>query len=144
MGWDICHTVCMQLQQLQNDQYVSCLYWMQVGSVNATTFSKAFHEWRYCNFGMRKLKHSPLFECPCCTPVQHSVHVDGNKKLYRYSKVPRYNFAYLHCKWKESIWPLILFLQKEVILMLAHSSSFDEFLLPINVGAQASNTMENL
>lgn len=40
--------------------------------------------------------------------------------------------------------PLILFLQKEVILMLAHSSFFDEFLLPINVGAQASNTMENL
>ena len=59
----------MQLQQLQNDQYVSCLYWMQVGSVNATTFSKAFHEWRYCNFGMRKLKHSPLFECPCCVPL---------------------------------------------------------------------------
>lgn len=68
-------------------EYVSMF--LQVGSVNATTFSKAFHEWRYCQFSMRKLRQSPLFECPCCVPIQHSVHLDGNKKLYRYSKVPR-------------------------------------------------------
>ena len=43
--------------------------------------------------------------------------------------------------WKALLQPLILFLQKEVILMLAHSSSFDEFLLPINVGAQASKAL---
>lgn len=40
--------------------------------------------------------------------------------------------------------PLTLFLRKEMILMLARGSCFDEFLLPINVGARASNTMENL
>ncbi|XP_064390969.1 uncharacterized protein LOC135338816 isoform X2 [Halichondria panicea] len=61
----------------------------RVGSLNPATFGKAFREWRYSKFSIGELKHSPLFDCPCCTPEQHSVHFDGNKKLYRYSKVPR-------------------------------------------------------
>ena len=34
-----------------------------------------------------QLSKHPLLECP---DSQHSVHVDGNRKLYRFSKVPRY------------------------------------------------------
>lgn len=32
----------------------------------------------------------PLFQCPCCISNPHSIHLDGNKKLYHYNKVPRY------------------------------------------------------
>jgi len=40
-----------------------------------------------------QLSKHPLLECPACHGNQHSVHVDGNRKLYRFSKVPRY----AHC-----------------------------------------------
>ena len=69
------------------------------------------------------------------------IWMETKSSTCRYSKVPRYN---CNANGKEFIQPLILFLQKEMILMLAHGSCFDEFHLPINVGAQASNTMENL
>ena len=36
---------------------------------------------------MGKYSH---FDCPACFGQQHSAHVDGNKKLYRYSKISRY------------------------------------------------------
>ena len=35
-------------------------------------------------------KKEPLFVCPAFDASQHSVHIDGNKKLYRFSKVQRY------------------------------------------------------
>jgi len=38
---------------------------------------------------LQHLGKQELFECPACFKHQHSVHVDGNKKLYRYSKVQR-------------------------------------------------------
>ena len=62
---------------------------VQTGTINPVTFSKSFEEWRYCQYEIKKMKGDPLFECLCCVPQQHSVHVDGNRKLYRYSKVPR-------------------------------------------------------
>lgn len=40
-----------------------------------------------------QLSQHPLLECPACHGNQHSVHVDGNRKLYRFSKVHRY----IHC-----------------------------------------------
>ena len=57
--------------------------------INPATFSKAFDEWRYFHFEVEQLAGLPGFDCPCCKVSQHSVHVDGNKKLYRYAKVPR-------------------------------------------------------
>ena len=35
-------------------------------------------------------KNMPMFSCPPCSVHQHFVHVDGNKKLFHYAKVPRY------------------------------------------------------
>lgn len=61
----------------------------KVGPINSATFSKAFDEWRYFNFEIHCLQQSCCTDCPCCSVSQHSVHVDGNKKLYRYAKVPR-------------------------------------------------------
>ena len=53
------------------------------------TFSRAFQEWRNCQYEISKQKKEPLFVCPACDASQHSVHIDGNKKLYRFSKVQR-------------------------------------------------------
>ena len=69
---------------------LSSLLYLQAGTVNPATFSKAFNEWRYFNFEIQRYKGLDGFVCPCCQDHQHSVHVDGNKKLYRYAKVPRY------------------------------------------------------
>ena len=69
---------------------LSSLLYLQAGMVNPATFSKAFNEWRYFNFEIQRYKGLDGFVCPCCQDQQHSVHVDGNKKLYRYAKVPRY------------------------------------------------------
>ena len=62
-------------------------------------FAKAYAEWRYCQFEIKKLKKQPLFECPACYKEQHSIHIDGNRKLYRYSKVPRFVniFCFMIC-----------------------------------------------
>lgn len=49
---------------------------------------------------LKVLERQCPFECPACFKQQHSVHVDGNKKLYRYSKVARSVFALyfnIHC-----------------------------------------------
>ena len=69
---------------------LSSLLYLQAGMVNPATFSKAFNEWRYFNFEIQRYKGLDGFVCPCCQDQQHSVYVDGNKKLYRYAKVPRY------------------------------------------------------
>ncbi|XP_065901149.1 uncharacterized protein [Dysidea avara] len=58
-------------------------------TINPVVFSKAFSEWKYCNFELKKMTKTPLLECPACYQGQHSVHIDGNRKLYRFSKVPR-------------------------------------------------------
>ncbi|XP_065896316.1 uncharacterized protein [Dysidea avara] len=50
---------------------------------------KGFEEFRYCRMEIQQLQHTSPFECPACHRKQHSAHVDGNKKLYRFDKVPR-------------------------------------------------------
>ncbi|XP_028403973.1 uncharacterized protein LOC114526573 [Dendronephthya gigantea] len=54
------------------------------GIINPTIFSIAFKEWKYCQFEIESLKGMNWMECPCCEKEQHSCHVDGNMKLYRY------------------------------------------------------------
>ncbi|XP_065919720.1 uncharacterized protein [Dysidea avara] len=61
----------------------------RIPTINPTAFSKALSEWKYCQYEKQKLKGVPLLDCPACYSNQHSVHIDGNKKLYRFSKVPR-------------------------------------------------------
>lgn len=61
----------------------------RVPRINPTAFSKSFQEWRYCRYELKRLKKEALFECPACYDHQHSVHINGNRKLYRFSKVKR-------------------------------------------------------
>ncbi|XP_065909643.1 uncharacterized protein [Dysidea avara] len=61
----------------------------RVPVINQTTFMKSFEEYRYMRLDILKLKKHPLLQCPACFEDHHSMHVDGNRKLYRFSKVPR-------------------------------------------------------
>ena len=65
------------------------LFCCQIGRINPTTFRKAAAEWRYCQYELEKLQGICWLECPPCSVSQHSAHVDGNQKLYRFKSVPR-------------------------------------------------------
>ncbi|XP_028417750.1 uncharacterized protein LOC114542274 [Dendronephthya gigantea] len=58
-------------------------------TINVTVFHRAFKEWCFAMHEIDVLKGRNWMECPCCYKNQHSCHVDGNAKLYRYSCVPR-------------------------------------------------------
>ncbi|XP_028390710.1 uncharacterized protein LOC114515619 [Dendronephthya gigantea] len=61
----------------------------RTGIINASTFRKAAAEWRYCQYEVDKLQGITYIDCPPCSMSQHSAHVDGNQKLYRFKSVPR-------------------------------------------------------
>ena len=62
----------------------SLLLSFQVPTITSSIFSKSFKEWKYCQYEIRNIKLTNFMECPCCTVSQHSCHVDGNCKLYRF------------------------------------------------------------
>lgn len=57
---------------------------LQSSTINSTTFSRSFREWKFCQHELVKLQRLDWMKCPPCTVDQHSCHVDGNMKLYRY------------------------------------------------------------
>eukprot|EP00111_Clytia_hemisphaerica_P015835 TCONS_00046776-protein len=57
----------------------------RVGSIYPHPFGIVFREWSICRQKLLALQKINLFECPCCSINQHSCHVDGNCKLYRYA-----------------------------------------------------------
>jgi len=63
--------------------YFSNIY-SQVGTVDVTAFATSFKEWTYCQFELDQERQISWMECPACSNKQHSVHVDGNMKLYRF------------------------------------------------------------
>ena len=73
----VCSFICFN-----NIYIVNCLF--QVGVINDTAFSSAFKEWKFCTHEFNLLQFKDLMVCPTCSTYQHSVHVDGNAKLYRY------------------------------------------------------------
>ena len=63
---------------------VSCFFF-QIGIINISTFSRAFKEWKFCKHELELLQQKKWMTCPACTEQQHSAHVDGNMKLYRFN-----------------------------------------------------------
>ena len=61
----------------------------QIGTINISTFSRSFKEWKFCNFELDQLQMKDWMKCPPCTIQQHSAHVDGNMKLYRFKTAGR-------------------------------------------------------
>eukprot|EP00794_Sanderia_malayensis_P004264 gene4264-4831_t len=67
------------------DRLAKSGYWPgNVSTINNHLFSLAFKEWKYCQYEIDKLMGKDWMKCPCCSISQHSCHVDGNCKLYRY------------------------------------------------------------
>uniref|UniRef100_A0A7M5X014 CxC3 like cysteine cluster domain-containing protein n=2 Tax=Clytia hemisphaerica TaxID=252671 RepID=A0A7M5X014_9CNID len=56
----------------------------RVGTINQPMFAHAFKEYQHLKFDVEQLCSLSWFECPGCGDQQHSCHVDGNNKLYRY------------------------------------------------------------
>ncbi|XP_066914469.1 uncharacterized protein [Clytia hemisphaerica] len=54
------------------------------GKISPSIFSTAFKEWCFCQYKIDCAQHKNWLECPACAYEQHSSHVDGNCKLYRY------------------------------------------------------------
>ena len=61
----------------------------QTGVINSSTFHKAFQEWKYAQYEIHQLKAMDWMVCPPCAMHQHSGHVDGNLKLYRFKSAGR-------------------------------------------------------
>lgn len=53
-------------------------------AITPTTFSCSFKEWKFCMYEVEIIKGLSWMKCPTCALDQHSCHVDGNMKLYRY------------------------------------------------------------
>ena len=64
--------------------------YLQPGPINVSTFSRSFREWKYCQHEIDMLMHKDWMVCPPCHLDQHSVHIDGNMKLYRYNSAGGY------------------------------------------------------
>ena len=60
---------------------------LQAGIITPSTFSKAFQEWRYCQFELYQASGMNFMTCPCCFNAQLTCHIDGNGKTYRWKKV---------------------------------------------------------
>lgn len=44
----------------------------------------SFKEWCFYKHELEAKQGLDWMECPCCSVYQHSCHIDGNCKLYRY------------------------------------------------------------
>ncbi|PFX21550.1 hypothetical protein AWC38_SpisGene13955 [Stylophora pistillata] len=52
-------------------------------TINHTTFSRSFKEWKFLQFELNSLQGLDWMKCPSCSISQHSCYVNGNMKLYR-------------------------------------------------------------
>lgn len=66
-----------------------------MGVINDSAFSIAFKEWKFCCHELNILQSKDFMGCPTCAVYQHSAHVDGNAKLYRYKSAGKYVFSSL-------------------------------------------------
>lgn len=60
---------------------------LQAGIITPPTFSKAFQEWRYCQFELYQASGMNFMTCPCCFNAQLACYMDGNRKTYHWKKV---------------------------------------------------------
>ncbi|XP_045585129.2 uncharacterized protein [Procambarus clarkii] len=59
------------------------------GPINFETTKRVFFEWRFHQYQLGRIKGKFDKGCPACDTTPVAVHIDGNKKLYRYNKVGR-------------------------------------------------------
>ena len=71
---------------LSNNYYV--WFFRQSATINPTTFSCPFKEWKFCQYEVNPLEGMDWMKCPCSIN-QHSCYVDGNMELYHYCSFGR-------------------------------------------------------
>ena len=65
---------------------VNCFCVFQMNVVNATMFYDALREWRRCQREIESMADALPLTCTACGLNPHAVHVDGNRKLYRFKR----------------------------------------------------------
>ena len=78
----LCHKKC--------NLTLNILFIFQVPVINSATFGTSFKEWEFCQYELDRLRKINWMACPACEDCQHSVHVDGNMKLYRFTSAGKY------------------------------------------------------
>lgn len=68
-----------------------------------------FKEWKYCQHELNILRHMDWMKCPACNDFQHSVHVDGNMKLYRFKSAGSWVLYKLFVVALVSSWTVLRF-----------------------------------
>ncbi len=56
------------------------IFLLQAGSINATSFTKSYQEWAYCQNALNGAMREDAFLCPVCSSFCHSIHIDGHRK----------------------------------------------------------------
>ena len=62
---------------------------LAVTNYQCCSFSSGIQRVVFCYARVKCHERKNWIDCPACYGSQHSCHVDGNAKLYRYSCVPR-------------------------------------------------------
>lgn len=90
LWWKLCKHTHQWLLVIINGLHQLCIFlivyilFFKIGVINDSAFSVAFKEWKFCNHEINLLQFKDFMVCPTCATYQHSAHVDGNAKLYRY------------------------------------------------------------
>ena len=99
----MCYFLYLLLIQIKVQVPILFICALQVATINPTIFGIALKEWKFFQSELDKLRHIDWMECPCCNVSQHSVHVDGNMKLYRFKSTGTWVVFLLHtlasCNW---------------------------------------------
>ncbi|XP_069193779.1 uncharacterized protein [Procambarus clarkii] len=59
------------------------------GCINFEAAKRTFQEWRFMQYELPNVQSYNKTVCPACHTNPFAIHIDGNKKLFRYEKVGR-------------------------------------------------------
>ncbi|XP_069176795.1 uncharacterized protein [Procambarus clarkii] len=59
------------------------------GCINFEAAKRTFQEWRFMQYELANVQSYNKNVCPACHTNPFAIHIDGNKKLFRYEKVGR-------------------------------------------------------
>ncbi|XP_069167994.1 uncharacterized protein [Procambarus clarkii] len=59
------------------------------GCINFEAAKRTFQEWRFMQYELANVQSYNKTVCPACHTNPFAIHIDGNKKLFRYEKVGR-------------------------------------------------------
>ncbi|XP_069176683.1 uncharacterized protein [Procambarus clarkii] len=76
--------IALQALGSRNGRYI-----LQDGCINFEAAKRTFQEWRFMQYELANVQSYNKTVCPACHTNPFAIHIDGNKKLFRYEKVGR-------------------------------------------------------